>query len=104
MLAFCHQRKSEVFAKEIAGEVNRLLEARGETRKLSPERVGHTLKKMGLYTRRLSQAGNGLILDQVTKVCIHEVAAGYLGEDSIEEDENIHCPLCEKNELLGQVM
>jgi hypothetical protein len=103
-LAFCHQGKGEVFAKEIAVEVNRLLEARGETRKLSPEKVGHKLKKMGLYTRRLSQAGNGLILDQVTKVRIHEVAVGYLGEDSIEEDENLHCPLCSKNELLREVM
>jgi hypothetical protein len=104
VLAFCHQDKGEVFAKDIAVEVNRLLEARGETRKLSPEKVGHNLKKIGLYTRRLSQAGNGLILDQVTKVHIHEVAVGYLGEDSMEEDENLHCPLCSKNELLREVM
>ena len=103
-LAFCHQGKSEVFAKEIAVEGDRLLEARGETRKLSPEKVGHKLKKMGLYTRRLSQAGNGLILDQVTKVRIHEVAVGYLGQDSIEEDENLHCPLCSKIEVLMEVM
>jgi len=103
-LALCHQGKGEVFVKEIAVEVNRLLVARGETRQLSPEKVGHKLKKVGLYTRRLSQAGNGLILDQVTKVRIHEVAAGYVGEDSIQEDGNLHCPLCSKNELLREVM
>jgi hypothetical protein len=33
-LAFCHQDKGEVLAKEIAFEVNRVLEARGETRRL----------------------------------------------------------------------
>lgn len=104
VLAFCHQDKGEVFAKNIAVEVNRLLEARGETRKMSPEKIGHKLKKMGLYTRRLSQAGNGLTLDQETKVRIHEVATGYLGEDSIEKDENLHCPLCSQNELLMEAM
>jgi hypothetical protein len=77
--AFCHQGRVEVFAKDIAVEVNRLLVARGETRQLSPEKVGHKLKKVGLFTHRLSHAGNGLTLDQVTKVRIHEVAAGYLG-------------------------
>jgi hypothetical protein len=102
--ALCHQDKGEVFVKEIAVEVNRLLVARGETRQLSPGKVGHKLKKVGLYTRRLSQVGNGLTLDQVTTVRIHEVAAGYLGEDSIKEDENLHCPLCEKNKLLRELV
>jgi len=78
--------------------------ARGETRQLSPEKVGHMLKKAGLFTRRLSHAGNGLILDQTTKIRLHEVAATYLGEDLIQEDENIHCALCKKNQLLGEVM
>ena len=83
-LAFCHQDKGEVFVKDIAVEVNRLLVARGETRQLSPEKVGHKLKKVGMFTRRLSQAGNGLTLDQPTRIRLHEVAAAYLGEDSIE--------------------
>ena len=26
------------------------------------------------------------------------------GEDSIQEDENLHCPLCSKNELPMEVM
>jgi hypothetical protein len=103
-LALCRQDKGEVFVKEIAAEVNRILAARGETRQLSPERVGHKFKKLGLYTRRLSQAGNGLTLNQETKVRIHEVATGYLGEDSIQEDENLHCPLRSENELLGEDM
>jgi hypothetical protein len=103
-LALCHQDNAEVFVKEIAVEVNRLLAARGETRQLSPEKVGHKLKKVGLYTRRLSQSGNGLTLDQATRMRLHQVAAAYLGEDSMQEDENLHCPLCSKNELPREVM
>jgi hypothetical protein len=103
-LALCHQDKGEVFVKEIAAEVNRLLVARGETRQLSPEKVGHKLRKVGVLTRRLSQAGNGLTLDQATRIHLHEVAAAYRGEDSAQEDENLHCPLCEKNELLRELM
>ena len=59
-LALCHRGKDEIYVKEIAAEVNRLLVARGETMQLSPEKVGHKLKKVGLFTRRLSPAGNGL--------------------------------------------
>jgi hypothetical protein len=50
----------------IAAEINRVLAARGQTRQLTPEKVGHTLKKVGMFTRRLSQAGNGLRMDQAT--------------------------------------
>jgi hypothetical protein len=103
-LALAHQDKGEVFVKEIAAEVNRLLVARGETRQLSPEKVGHKLKKVGMFTRRLSQAGNGLTLDQATKMRLHEVAAAYRGEDSIPEGGNLHCPLCQKDEPLREVM
>ncbi len=53
-----------LYAKEIAIEVNRLLEARGERSKLNPEKVGHRLRKLGLSTCRLSQAGNGLVMGQ----------------------------------------
>jgi hypothetical protein len=85
-LAFCHQGKGEVYVKEIAVEVNLLLAARGETKQVSPEKIGHKLKKLGLFTRRLSPAGNGLSLDQATRLRLREVAAAYLGEDSIPED------------------
>ena len=56
-LTLCHQGKDQVFVKEIAAEVNRLLKARGETVQCSPEKVGHTLRRVGLPTHRLSQAG-----------------------------------------------
>jgi hypothetical protein len=103
-LALSHQDKGEVFVKEIAVEVNRLLVARSETRQLSPEKVGHKLRKVGLPTRRLSQAGNGLTLDQPTRIHIHEVAAAYRREDSIEKDENLHCPLCTQTQCLKEAV
>ena len=56
-LTLCHQGKDQVFVKEIAAEVNRLLKARGETVQCSAEKVGHTLRRVGLPTHRLSQAG-----------------------------------------------
>jgi hypothetical protein len=99
-LALCHQDKGQIFVREITAEVNRLLAARGETRQLSPEKVGHKLKKIGLYTRRLSQAGNGLILDQATRKRLREIAAAYLGEVLSQENENLHCSLGEKSEVL----
>ena len=103
-LALCHQGKDEIYVKEIATEVNRLLVVRGETMQLSPEKVGHKLRKVGLFTRRLSQAGNGLTLDQATRIRLHEVARAFLGEDCIPDTENLHCQLCSQNECFRQVM
>jgi hypothetical protein len=103
-LTFCHQGKQQVFVKEIATEVNRLLKARGETTQFSPAKVGHRLKKVGLLTRRLSEAGNGFILDKATIIHIHEVAAAYRGEDAVQGDENLHCPLCQQNECVREVI
>jgi hypothetical protein len=79
-----HQGKDQVFVKEITTELNRLLEARGENQRLNPEKVGHRLKKIGMLTCRLSQFGNGLVLDQANRVRLDELAAVYLQEDSEE--------------------
>jgi hypothetical protein len=104
VLTLCHRGKDHVFVREIAAEVNGSLKARGETSQFTSEKVGHKLKRMGLLTRRLSQAGNGLRLDQQTRICIHEVAAAYRGEDSVKNDENLHCPLCESNQGVEEDM
>jgi len=44
--------RKHAYVREIAAEVNRLLEARGETVRLSPEKIGHRLKKLDLRTIR----------------------------------------------------
>jgi hypothetical protein len=97
-LTLCHMGKDQIFVKEIAAEVNRVLEDRGETLRLSPEIVGHKLKSIGLFTRTLSQEGKGLLLDGTTKLRVHQIAAAYRMEDSMAEGENLPCALCHKNE------
>ena len=59
-LALCHQGKDQVYVKEIAVEVNRLLVARGETMQLTPEKVGHKLKKVGLLYPEVESGGKWL--------------------------------------------
>ena len=90
ILAFIRDGREQAYAREIAAKANRLLEARGETARLSPERVGHVNKKLGLRTRRLSQTGNGLTFDKVTRARIEELAAVYMMEDTPAETENLH--------------
>jgi len=67
------------------------LQSRGESLKLSPEKVGHKLRKLGLPTRRLTKTGNGLLLDKATVAEIQRLAAVYVGEDIPAETENLHC-------------
>jgi hypothetical protein len=104
VIALCNPEKGRVFVKEIGAEANRLLAARGETRLLTPEKVGHRLKKLGLFTRRLNLAGNGLILDRPTRKRVREVAATYLMEDLLPKDGNLHCSSRERNEAFREVM
>jgi hypothetical protein len=90
ILAFIRDGREQAYAREIAAKANRLLEARCETARLSPEQVGHVSKRLGLRTRRLSQTGNGLTFDKVTRARIEELAAMYMMEDTPAETENLH--------------
>ena len=65
-LALSRDGREHAYVREIAAEANRRLEARGEAAKLSPEKVGHCLKNLGLRTCPLSQSGNGLMFDNVS--------------------------------------
>ena len=76
-LALSRDGREHAYAREIAAAANRLLEARGETARLSPEKVGTGLKGLGLRTRRLSQTGNGLMFDKATVAQIRELSAVY---------------------------
>jgi hypothetical protein len=103
-LSLCHQGKLQIFVKEIADEANRIQASRGETLRFTAEKVGHKLKKVGLYTRRLSSAGNGLLIDHTTRVLLHEVAASFPDVGFGPDDENVQCSLCDENKGLRQVM
>ena len=95
--ALSQDGREHAYVREIAAEVNRLLEARGETVRLSPEKVGHRLKKLGLRTRPLSQTGNGLTFDKATVAGIQQVAAVYLMKDMPARRENLHGPQAREN-------
>jgi hypothetical protein len=81
VLALSRGGADQLYAREIAVEVNRLIEVRGERSKLSPEKVGHWLRRLGLPTRRLSQAGNGLVMDKKTMTRLQTLTGMYVGED-----------------------
>jgi hypothetical protein len=93
-LSLCHQGKLQIFVRDIAEEVNRICRSRSETLQFSAEKVGHQLKKVGLYTRRLGSAGNGLLIDRKTQVLLHELAAGYQSGRFDPNGGNVHCSLC----------
>jgi hypothetical protein len=99
VLALSRGGAEQLYAREIAVEVNRLVEARGERSKLSPEKVGHRLRKLGLPTRRLSQAGNGLVMDNQTLMRLQMLSGMYVGEDQLVVIENLPCS--QTTEMIG---
>jgi hypothetical protein len=94
----------QAYAREIAAKAKCLLEARGETARLSPEKVGSQLKKLGLLTRRLSQANNGLTFDKATVARIQQLAPMYGIEDVPAEAENLHNSQTTKSNKVEEVM
>ena len=63
ILNLTHAGKAQILVAEVATEVNRLAHARGERLDYRAETIGHRLKKVGLYTRRLGKAGKGLVME-----------------------------------------
>jgi hypothetical protein len=96
-LALSRDGREHAYVREIAAEANRRLEARGEAAKLSPEKVGHCLKNLGLRTCPLSQSGNGLMFDNVTVALIQQLAAMYVVEDMLKDSDNLHDPQAPEN-------
>ena len=86
----CRDGRQNAYAREIAAAANHLMEARGESARLSPEKVGHTLKRLGLRTHPLSQTGHGLTFDRATIAQIEQLCAVYGMEDTPAEAENLH--------------
>jgi hypothetical protein len=89
-LALSRDGRKHAYTREIAAAANLLFEARGEAARLSPELAGHSLKRLGLPTHRLSQTGNGLTFDKATVAQIQQLAAMYMMEDTPAETENLH--------------
>ena len=96
--------REHAFTSEIADEANRLLELRGERLKLSPETVGRRLCQLGLRTRCLTLAGNGLTFDKATVAVIQQLAAVYVEEDLLVGTENLHRSQPAENKVVEEVM
>ncbi len=97
ILNLCHEGKAQILVGEIAFEVNRIVEARGERLHYSAESIGHRMKKISLVTRRLGKSGKGLVLDLATLKRAHELAAVYGGVGLEQDENNLHCQLCFAN-------
>jgi|SRR5579871_577440 len=78
VLFHCHEETdAQVFVREIAATANRMWNEQGEVVKLSNEKMGHLLKNLGLYSRRLGSHGRGLVLDKSTQIRIHRLGQAY---------------------------
>jgi hypothetical protein len=77
VLFHCHQKDQRKFVREIAATTNRICAEDGESLKLSSETVGHVLKNLGLYSRRIGNAGRGLVFDKATQSHAHGLGHSY---------------------------
>jgi len=99
VLWHCHQHnQQQVFVREIAATANQINREEGESLKISNETVGHVLKNLGLYTRRLGKAGRGLMLDKATQSRAHELS---YASDVLPDSAGVpDCGHCHKMQLL----
>ena len=104
VLALSRQERKHAFTSEIADEANRLAKLRGESLKLKPETVGRRLGKLGLRTRRLTFAGNGLTFDKPAVDRIEQLGTMYVEEDLLVGTENLHSSQPAENKVVEEVM
>jgi hypothetical protein len=77
VLVLAHRDEPPVYSRDVAATANQICIEQGESVKLSAEKVGHALKRLGLYTRRLGSNGRGLILDKATQIRAHQLSLEY---------------------------
>jgi len=98
VLWHCHQPDhQQVFVREIATTASQIYSEEGESLKISNETVGHVLKNLGLYTRRLGNSGRGLMLDKTTQARVHEL--GYANEVLPDSAGAPACGYCHQFQL-----
>jgi hypothetical protein len=76
VLALAHRDEPQIYVRDIAAAANQICDEQGESMKLSAEKVGHALKRLGLYTRR-DIKGRGLVLDKDTQIRVHQLSLEY---------------------------
>jgi hypothetical protein len=77
VLTLAHRDEQQAYVRDVTAGAIRIGIEQGESLKLSSEKVGHVLKRLGLYTRRLGSAGRGLVFDKSTQLHVHRLALEY---------------------------
>ena len=95
LLARCHGTTGQNFpVADLTADVNTVLRGRGEIVEVSPEKVGWTLRALGLHTDFLPGGRKGLRLVNNVRKEIHDLAAAYGVRALRELPAKIDCPLC----------
>lgn len=99
LLLHCHEQQGKIFVRDITKTVHQIYQERGERLEVTVEEVGHKLKALGLFTRRLGSAGRGLKLDQETQALVHQHAYAFdlMAPDYLEQD----CHHCQQLQVTG---
>ncbi|MGD0955205.1 MAG: hypothetical protein ABR953_00065 [Candidatus Acidiferrales bacterium] len=100
LLARCHTHTGKYFPViELTTDVNTVLRGRGETREVSPENIGWTLRALGLRTDFIPGGRKGLVLSNEVRERIHKLAAAYGARTLREPRAKFECSLCAATEL-----
>jgi hypothetical protein len=95
LLARCHGTTGQHFpVLDLTGDVNTILRGRGETLEVSPEKIGWTLRALGLHTESLPGGRKGVVLLNDVRKKIHDLAAAYGVRTLRELPVKVDCPLC----------
>jgi len=76
VLNFAHGNDRQPYVREIAVATNEIRFEQGEPSKLSCEKIGHLLRKLGLHTHR-DMNGRKLVFDQSTQLLVHQLCFEY---------------------------
>ena len=95
LLARCHATTGRSYPViDLALDVNTILIGRGETSEMSPEKIGWTLRGLGLHTDFISGGRKGLVLANDVRMRIHDLAAAYGVRTLRALPAKIDCPMC----------
>lgn len=76
VLNFAHGNEHQPYVRELAVATNEIRVEQGEPSKLSSEKVGHILRKLGLHTH-CDMKGRKLVFDPSTQLLIHQLCFEY---------------------------
>lgn len=95
MLVLCHEKERQSFhVAEVADNVNKILEARGEPLDMNAWAVGRKLRKLDITTRKLDAAGRGALLMNELRQHVHSLA--WDRKMLVSHGDPQHCAECKR--------